>query len=142
MAGIQDLFDVLTKIRTAAGNLNKDIDPKDKREETKQDVAQLTLNFKDLKKILSSMTEQDRADLQRELQELFSGQETFAEYNRDVQKLIMSIKNRIDSDIQVEQKIAQNLPAEHKEKGPSTLFETLSTVLQQLAMGSDKAARR
>jgi len=133
MATIQDFIDALKKVRTSADNLNKDVDHKDKREETKSDLQELSLSFTDLRKIFSSLTEEDRAALQREAQELLSGQESLAEYTSDVKKILSNVKNRVTDDVAVKSKIEQNIPEEHKEKTSESLLDTFMGYLHQIS---------
>lgn len=139
MPAIQDFFAVLQNIKESATNLGKDVDKNDKREETKADMAMLTLNFSDLKAILKNMTPEDRASLEREAKELFSGQETLAEYTRDVQMILNDIKGRAMADNQVKQKMQENAPMEQKGQNPSSLLEGFMKLLQQL---SDQMPKR
>ncbi len=133
MAGIKDFFEVLQNIHESASNLSKDIDKSDKREETKADLAMLTLSFSDLKTILANLNDKDRQELDRERNELFSGKESLAEFTRDVQQILNSIKNRASSDTHTRQKIEDNIPLEHKEEHNSaSLIDTFANLLQKI----------
>lgn len=137
MPAIKDFFEVLQNIRESASNLSKDVDKSDKREETKADLAMLTLNFSDLKTILANLNDNDRQELEREVKELFSGKESLSEYTRDVQQILSSIKNRASSDTQVKQKIEQNIPIEHKEQHNSvSLIDSFAKLLQKIGSSS------
>lgn len=142
MATIQDFIDALKKVRTSADNLNKDVDYQDKREETKSDLQELSLSFSDLKKIFSSLNDEDRADLQREAKELFNGQESLTDYTRDVQKILNNVKNRVEVDMAVKNKIEQNIPTEHKDKNSESLLDTFMGYLQQIGGSKTGSGKR
>lgn len=134
MPAIKDFFEVLQNIRESASNLSKDVDKGNKREETKADLAMLTLSFSDLKTILANLNDKDRQELEREGNELFSGKESLAEYTRDVQQILTSIKNRASSDTQVKQKIETNLPIEQKDQHDSvSLIDSFANLLRKIA---------
>jgi hypothetical protein len=133
MPALQDFLAVLQNIKESATNLGKDVDKNDRREETKADFAMMTLSFSDLKTILKNMTPDDKANLEREAKELFSGEETLADYSRDVQKILTDIKNRTTADSQVMKKIEQNMPIENKGQSPSTILDSFAQLLRQLS---------
>lgn len=132
MPALQDFFAVLQNIKESAENLGKDVDKGHQREETKADLAMLTLSFSDLKTILKTMTDEDKANLQHEATELFTGKETLAEYSRDVQKILSDIKNRATTDAQVQQKIEMNAPIEQKGASSASLLDGFAALLHQL----------
>lgn len=142
MADGNNLFNLIQQIRDSAQNLSKDLDRKDPREETEADLEQLTLSFQDLKDILFSLKQEDKDNLAREMRELLSGQEDFQTYTRDVNKILMDVKNRIKADKNAEYKVAQNLPEQHQNETPSTLMDSFSKVIEQISNWTTKAGSR
>lgn len=142
MTTLDDFMSVIQQIRQSAQNLSKDVDHNDPREETKQDLNELTLNFQDLRNIISNMTQEDKEDLNRELRELMSGEEDFQTYTQDVKKILMDVKNRVKSDKKVEDKITKNLPAEKKNETPNSLLQGFGSLIEQISHWTEKAGSR
>lgn len=139
MPALQDFLAVLQNIKESAANLGKDVDTNDKREETKADFAMLTLSFSDLQSILKNITPEDRANLEREMKELFSGQESLAEYTRDVQKILTDVKNRVSKDVAVQEKIEKSTTIEQKGQEPASILDGFTQLLKQL---NDKLSKK
>jgi hypothetical protein len=78
------------------------------------------------------MTPEDRANLEREARELFSGQETLADYSRDVQNILNDIIKRTAADNQVKQKIEKSMPIEQKSQSPSSILDGFAGLLRQM----------
>lgn len=142
MTLIDDFMAVIRQIRNSAQNLSKDVDPNDKREETQEDLEQLSLNFQDLREIISSMNAEDQENISREFRELLSGQENFQTYTQDVKKILLDIKNRIKSDKKIEEKISENLPEEHQNETANSLFQGFGNLIEQISHWTDKAGRK
>lgn len=138
MADQNFLQTLLEKIHSSSQNLKKDIDENDPRENTSKDLEQLSLNFQDLKEIISGLNTQDTANLNREFRELISGQEDLQTYVQDVKKLLSDVQTRIKSDKKVEEKISDNLPDESQNDTPSTLIQGFKSILEQISQMSDK----
>lgn len=126
------LVSVIQQIRNSAQNLSKDLDHKDPREETAGDLEQLSLSFQDLKDIFFSLRQEDKENLSREMRELFTGQEDFKTYTRDVNKILLDVKNRIQNDKNVEKKVAQNLPEQHQNETPNTFMQNFEKLIGQI----------
>ncbi len=142
MATSDDLLSIIQQIRSSAKNLSKDIDSKDQRENTEEDLAQLSMSFQDLKDILFSLNQSDKDNLNREMRELLSGQEDFQTYTHDIKKILFDVKGRIKSDRNVEEKISQNLPEEHQNVTPNTLMQGFGKLIEQIANWTEKAGSR
>lgn len=142
MGANNELMSLLQQIRDSAKNLSKDLDQKDPRENTQEDLEQLTLNFQDLRDIFTTMNEQDKQNLNREARELLSGQEDFQTYMQDVKKIIMDIKSRIKSDKKIETKVSDNLPDEHQNDTPNNLFQGFQSLIEQIGRWTEKAGSR
>lgn len=132
-ASSSGIMDVIQQIRSSAQNLSKDLDNRDSREETAGDLEQLTLSFADLKKIFFALKQEDKEILSREVRELLSGQEDFKTYTRDVNKILMDVKNRIQADKTVEAKVKENLPEEHQGQAPNALLQGFGKLLEQVS---------
>lgn len=133
-----NIMDVIQQIRSSAQNLAKDLDHRDSREETAEDLQQLTLSFTDLKNIFFALKQEDKENLSREVKELLSGQEDFATYTKDVNKILMDVKNRIQTDKQVEAKVKENLPEQHQDQAPNSLLQSFGKLLEQFSdLGSN-----
>ncbi|MBA3237735.1 MAG: hypothetical protein H0T62_05205 [Parachlamydiaceae bacterium] len=142
MSANNEIMSIMQQIRDSAKNLSKDLDKNDSREKTQEDLEQLTLSFQDLKDIYSALNEQDSENLNREAREWLSGKEDFQTYMRDVKKIIMDIKTRINSDKKVEEKVADNLPEDHQNEAPSSLVQGFQNILEKIAQWTEKAGSR
>lgn len=132
MAGFEDLLNVLTNVRGSLNNLSKDVDEKDPREKTDQDLATLHMNFDDLLTIFRSMEESDLQAIYREVTELASGQETFQQYISDVSKILQNIKNKAAKNDATSEKIQQNLPRNLQDQDPEELFKNYQETVNNL----------
>lgn len=126
---INQLLEVLQNIQTHANNLNKDLDEKDEREETKGDLRQLFTNFGELRALMSKLDESDVTKLREELHELMSGKEDILEYNRDVTNILMDVKRRTEVNESAKDKVVEHLPAEKKDENVGSLFDNWSSIL-------------
>lgn len=142
MANQNFLQTLLEQIHSSTQNVKKDIDEKDSREKTSEDLEQLTVKFQDLKEIISKMNASDAENLRREFRELFSGQEDFQTYVQDVKKILSDVQTRIRTDKKVEEKINNNLPEDSQTDTPSTLFQGFRTIIDQFSQITDKASRK
>lgn len=142
MANTDNLKDTIQQIRTAAQHLSQDLDQQHPREETADDLDQLSLSFQDLKDIFFALKQEDKANLQHEVQELFSGKEDFKTYTRDVNKILMDVKNRIQADKKVADKVTQNLPEEHQNENPNNLIQGFSQLMNQVSDWLTKTGSR
>lgn len=132
MNNLDQIFNVMDQLRTCAQNLNKDIDHKDSREETKRDLEQLNSGFQQLQQFFSKINQQDMETVQREVQEWLSGQQDFQQYARDVSALVTDIRNRTKADSKVQQKIQDNMPRQHRNRNVGDFFNEIKTVLDQV----------
>lgn len=129
---INQIFAILQNLKTNATNLNKDLDQKDKREETGGDLAQLFGSFGELRSIMSKLDESDITKLQTELKELMSGKEDLMEYKRDVANILLEAKKRTEAQDQVKAKVIENMPEEKKNENVGSLFDNWGSVLSKL----------
>src|SRR6188508_334210 len=111
---LDQLFEVLQNLKTDSKNLNKDLDEKDKREETKGDLSRIFSSFSELRALMSKLDESDTARLQEELRQLMSGEENILEYNNDVNNILMEVKRRTERNDVIKDKVIENLPTEQK----------------------------
>ncbi len=126
---LNQLLVLLQNVRGQANNLSKDVDEKDQREETQADLSKLFSSFADLRNLLSRLEQSDVTKLQEELKQLMTGQETFAEYNRDVSKILMDVHHRTEEHPPTEEKIKENLPGAAKTQNVGSLFDNWRSVL-------------
>lgn len=142
MANTDNLKNTIQQIRTSAKNLSQDLDNQHPREETADDLDQLSLSFQDLKDIFFALKQEDKDNLSREVRELFSGQEDFKTYTRDVNRILMDVKNRIQADKKVEEKVSQNLPEQHQDENPNALIQGFSQLMNQVSDWLTKTGSR
>lgn len=142
MANQNFLQTLLEQIHSTSKNLKKDIDENDPRENTSEDLEKLSLNFQNLKELISGLNQQDAANLNREFRELISGQENFQTYVQDVKKILGDVQHRIQSDKKVEAKISNNLPEDTENGNPNNLFQGFKSIIEQISQMSEKANRR
>lgn len=126
---VDKLFELLQNLKTDATNLDRDLDEKDKREETKGDLRQLFRSFNELRTLISKMDESEKAKMQAEMQELMSGKENILEYNRDVANILINVKKRVEGRESIKEKVIEHLPQEQKNENVGTLFDNWRSVL-------------
>lgn len=129
---IDQLFAVLQGLKTDAANFNRSLDEKDKREETKGDLARLFSSFGELRAIMSKLEESDVEKLREELKQLMSGQEDILEYNRDVNNILLEAKKRTEKTDSTKDKVIDNLPEEQKQQKVGSIFDNWRGVLSNV----------
>ena len=139
--GYQDLIDAFFKVRSSLGNVSKDVDERDPREKTDQDLAALTVNFQDLMTLFQSMEASDMQKIYQEMVELSSGQETFQEYIRDVNKILSDIRSRTQNHEPTREKIEQNLPNNLQDEDIDSLFAQYQDTVKRINAWQNKAQR-
>lgn len=112
---INQLLGLLQGLKTDTVNLNKDLDDKDEREETKGDLSQIFSRFGELESLLSKLDESDVAEMQEDLKKLMSGQEGILDYNRDINNLLTKVKQRTEQHEPTKDKVIEHMPPEAKE---------------------------
>lgn len=140
--GYGDLIDAFLKIRSSLGNLSKDVDEKDSREKTDQDLAAVTVNFQDLFTLFKSMEASDMQKIYQEVMELSSGEETFQEYIRDVNKILVDVKRKAQKSDSAKEKLEQNLPRNLKDEGIESLLEKYQETVQQINAWQDQVKNK
>ena len=141
MNQLQNLISVLQKLQESSTNLSKDIDPKDSREQTGKDLTSLSSAFQDLQSIFSSIREEDMNKITTEFNELISGKQNFLEYTRDVNAILMAVRERAKEKPEIKEKIVQNLPVHQQGENPDALFKKYSDILNQILGMTTKAGR-
>jgi hypothetical protein len=132
---LNQLFGLLQGLKTDTANLNKDLDEKDKREETRGDLSQIFSRFNELDSVLSQLDESDVAKMQEELKKLTSGQEDIFEYNRDINNILMQVKKRTEKNPSAKDKVIEHMPSEAKEQhadNVGSLFDSWGSVLSNV----------
>lgn len=129
---LSQIFEILQNLQTHAGNLSKDIDTKDTREETEGDLSQIFSSFGQLRTVMSKLNEQDMARLQDEVKQLFSGEQSFFDYNRDVNNILMEVYKRAQEHPATKQKIEDNLPAQAQNQNLGNVFKGWGDLLTGL----------
>jgi hypothetical protein len=142
MTAFDEFMSLIHKIRTSASNLSKDVDQNDPREETNKDLKDLSLSFHDLREIMSSLTNEDQENINREFRELLSGEEDFQTYTQDVKKILLDVRNRVKTDKKVEEKITKNLPADQKDETPNSLLQGFAGLIDQISRWAEKAGSK
>lgn len=143
---LDQLFSVLQNLRTQASNLSKDIDTHHEREETEEDLSDIFSSFGQIKSIMSKLSPADMANLQDEVKQLFKGEQSFSDYSRDVNKILMDVYKRTEEHKPTKEKIAENLPAQVQNQSVSTIFgswgDILNNVQKVISQASNPNAKR
>lgn len=126
---LDQLILVLQGLKTDATNLNKSLDDRDVREETKGDLAQVFSRFGELKSLMAKASASDVEKIQDEFKQLMSGQEDVHEYNQDITAILASIKKRTEASEATKTKVTENLPKEQKTEGVASLLDNFKDVL-------------
>jgi hypothetical protein len=126
---LDQLFTILQNLRTHATNLNKDLDERDQREETKGDLARLFGSFNELKTVMVQLEQSDIAKLQDELKQLLSGEENILEYNRDVSNILLEARKRAEKNEPTKEKVTENLPTQQKNQNVGNVFDNWRSIL-------------
>lgn len=129
---LDQLITVLQNLKTHTSNLNKDLDNNDQREETRGDLKSIFTNFEQLQKTLTNLDQTDMDALQNELKQLLKGEQSFSDYNRDVNNILTQVRKRIERDEQTKDKVTENLPAEQKTKSVGTVFDGWQSILSKV----------
>lgn len=129
---ISQVLDLLQNLKSDATNLNRDLDEKDEREETRGDLSQLFKGFGELRSLMSKLEKSDVEKLQTEMRELMSGKEDMLEYNRDVANILMEVKKRTEAENDAKEKVVEHLPSEKKDDNVGSLFDNWGSVLKNV----------
>ncbi len=129
---LQDLLKVIGQLKGSLGDLYKDVDERDSREETGYDFDQVVTNFEEIKRIFQNLEREDMMALQREITELVQGEETFQEYVRDVNSIVKGI-NKKNKSGPAKKKLEQNLPIKAKGAGVQGTFGDIEGLFSQLS---------
>jgi len=132
---INQLFGLLQNLKTDTSNLHKDLDDKDEREETKDDLSQIFSRFGELNALLSKLDESDVAQMREDLKKLLSGQEDILEYNRDINNLLLKVKQRTEQHEPTKDKVIEHMPSEAKEQhadNVGSLFDNWGSILNNV----------
>jgi DNA repair exonuclease SbcCD ATPase subunit len=145
--GYGDLIDAFLKVRNSLSNLSKDVDERDPREKTDQDLNNLTGNFQELITLFQSMEASDLQKIYQEVMELSSGQETFQEYIRDVNQILTDVRKRAQKNDATREKIEQNLPQHLQDEDIDSLLAQYQDTVKRISnwqknVGSQTASRR
>jgi DNA-directed RNA polymerase subunit F len=133
---------LLEQILSSTNNLKKDLDQNDPREQTQDDLSQLSLSFQDLREMFSHINPEDAEKLKNEFRALLSGQENLQTYVQDVRKILTDIHDRTRSDRQVQQKISNNLPEDQQDETAQSLLQGFKGLMDQLFNSTQKTGGR
>lgn len=136
--GYGDLIDAFMKVRSSLGNLSQDVDEKNPREKTDQDLAGLTVNFQDLMETFQAMEASDLQKIYKEVMELSSGQETFQQYIQDVNQILADVKAKAKKNSAVKEKIESNLPEHLQDEDINSLLANYQDTVKRIAAWQDK----
>lgn len=132
---IDRLIGVLQGLKTDTANLNKDLDEKDEREETKGDLSQIFSRFGELKSLMSQLNESDVTQMREEMKQLLSGQENINDFNRDVKNILMAVKQRTEENEPSKDKVIEHMPDEAKDEhgdNVGSVFDSWGSVLNNV----------
>lgn len=129
---LDQLVGLLQGLKQDTANLNRDLDEKDQREETKVDLSRIFKSFAELRALMSKLDKAETAKLQEELRQLMSGEESILEYNNDVNKILMEVKKRTESKEVIKDKVIENMPADQKRENVGSLFDNWQSALNNV----------
>lgn len=133
-----DILSLIGNLQEMFQGLNRDTDPNDAQDNTRENLRGVTQNFDQIQTILQNMNKSDFTAIIQEYNDIFSGRESLSKNLSDIRNIIDHIRRRAQQNPQIKQQLQKNLPSEKKNEDVEALLNRYQSLAKEMQALEEK----